>query len=441
MAAGGIRRGVLRTLLVVIGLVALMVLGAGPASASAADPPDPGKTETFTYDSGGAAYPYIVYTPTTYHAAHRAPLLVMTHGCQTTAEQQMRANLYNPIAEREGIVMLYPDVNAMEVSQPGPTARCWQFPDPNSWHRDSGDPAAIAGMTRAVMERWRIDPERVYMMGMSAGSFMTSIMAAAYPDLYAAVGIMAGGAYADGTCLFGAPGMPVQASAQLAYDEMGPRARIVPRLVMGGDADQGVSPACADKALEQGLRTNNLVLSRTQEGPISLTPASTREVAKPSGYSTTVKTYRDPAGCIIGERWLIHGMNHFWSGGTSDPKYKDFTDPKGPSGAEASWRFLRRYTKSATAMPCAEAPAASPPSHSPLPARCHARWLPLRLPGGTTAVRATVNGRRAAVRVARGQVFVRLPATHRARTTLVVRGRARTGKHITRRYSYNGCGR
>jgi poly(3-hydroxybutyrate) depolymerase len=155
--------------------------------------------------------------------------------------------------------------------------------------------------------------------------------------------------------------MPVEFSAQLAFNEMGSRARIVPRFVMGGDSDQAVSPACADKALEQGLRTNNLVLSGTQTGPIALTPASVREVPKPGGYSTTVKTYRDPSGCLIGERWLVHGMNHFWSGGTTDPKYKDFTDPRGPSGAEASWAFFRRYTKDTTGMPCAEAPAVRSP--------------------------------------------------------------------------------
>jgi poly(3-hydroxybutyrate) depolymerase len=109
------------------GLVAALAIAASPVAAVAADPSDPGKTETFTYDSGGTAYPYIVYTPTTYHAAHPAPMIVMTHGCQTTAEQQMRANLYNPLAEREGIVMLYPDVDAMEVSQPGPTARYGYF--------------------------------------------------------------------------------------------------------------------------------------------------------------------------------------------------------------------------------------------------------------------------------------------------------------------------
>jgi poly(hydroxyalkanoate) depolymerase family esterase len=422
----------------VVALLCVIALGTAPARAAAAgDPPDPGSTQKFTYDSGGNAFPYIVYVPTSYDAARPGPLVVMTHGCQTTAEQQLRANLYNPVAEREGFVILYPDVDAVEAAQPGPTQRCWQFPNPASWHRGSGDAAAIAGMTRTVMARWRVDPERVYMVGMSAGSFMTSIMAAAYPDLFAAVAINAGGAYADASCLVAGPGIPVAQSAQLARDEMGARARIVPRLVMGGDADQGIPPACADKALEQGLRTNNLVLGDRQDAPISLKPASVREEApaKPGGYGSTVRTYRDPAGCLIGERWLIHGMNHFWPGGTSDPKYKDFTDPKGPNGAEISWAFLSRYTKAATAMPCAEghAPAA-------VVKRCKARWLTVRLPAGANGLRATVNGHAAAVRIVHGRARVRLPATRRTRTTVVVRGRTRAGSRFTRRHAYRGCG-
>ena len=415
------------------GLLALAVaLAIWPATSQAADPPDPGSTQTFTYGSGVAAHPYIVYVPTSYDAARPAPLVVMTHGCQTTAEQQMRANLYNQVAEHEGIVVLYPDVNAIEAAQPGPTARCWQFPSPLSWRRDSGDAGAIAGMTRAVMERWRIDSERVYMVGMSAGSFMTSIMAAAYPDLFAAVGIMAGGAYADPLCLVGNPAStPASISAQLAFDEMGPRARIVPRLVMGGDADAGITPACADKALEQGLRTNNLVLGGGQDAPISLKPASMREEPNQGGYPSTVSTYLDPDGCLIGERWLIHGMNHFWSGGSSDPKWANWTDPKGPSGAEISWRFLSRYTKSSTAMPCAEVPA--PSVTAPASPRCPARWLTLRLPAGAKAIRATVNGRRAKVRLAGRRVRVRLPASTQARSTVVVRGRTKSGRSFSRR--------
>lgn len=416
----------------------LLICGVAATPAVAADPADPGSTETFTYGSGDAAHPYIVYIPTTYSAANPAPLVVFAHGCQTTAEEQLNASLYNRVAEREGFLVVYPDVNATEAAQPGPTRNCWQFPVPTSWHRDSGDAAAIAGITRAVMDRWRIDPERVYMVGVSAGGFMTSIMAAAYPDLYAAVAIMAAGAYADGTCLAGAPGIPAITSAQLAREEMGARARLIPRIVMGGDADQGIVPACADKALEQGLRTNNLVLGSQQDSPISLTPASVREEAATTadGYSSTVSTYLDPDGCLIGERWLIHGMNHFWSGGSSDPEWKNFTDPKGPSGAEVTWDFLSKYTKSETATPCTEA------ADTQARERCPGRWVKVHVPSGAKAIHATVGGNRTATRTRHGEFEIRMPAsTRRARITIVVRGQTENGKTFTERHVVRSCRR
>lgn len=435
MRAAGVRRLALVTV-VVLGLAGSA--GAGPAAA--ADPPEPGSTQTFTFGTGASAYPYLVYVPTTYDPGRPAPLVVMTHGCQTSASQQQRANLYDRVAEREGIVMLYPDVNPAEVAQPGPLSRCWQFFNPGSWHRDAGDPAAIAGMTRAVMARWRVDPERVYMVGMSAGSFMTSIMAAAYPDIFAAVAIMAGGAYADPLCLVGNPlSTPVSLSARLAREEMGPRARVIPRIVMGGDADAGITPPCADKALDQGLRTDNLVLGARQDGPIPLTPAAVREEANPGGRGSTVRTYRDPDGCLIGERWLIHGMNHFWSGGSSDPALKGFTDPTGPSGAEVTWRFLSRYTKSTTGMPCAEAPPPPAPAGAFPGRRCRPRWVTVPLPAGARRLSATVNGRPVTIGVRHGRARVRLPATRRARTSIVVRGH--TGRRaFTRRLARRGCG-
>jgi poly(hydroxyalkanoate) depolymerase family esterase len=407
-----------------------LVLCMWPAAAHAADPPDPGKTDTFQYGSGDAAFPYIVYTPKSVDPARSVPLLVMTHGCQTSAEQQMRANLYNPVAEREKFIVLYPDIDKAGTQQPGPLRNCWRFFNPESWHRDQGDAAVLAGMTREVMKRSRVDAERVYLMGMSAGGFMTSILAAAYPDIYAAVGIMSAGAYADPSCLFGNPATkPAATSAQEAYAEMGPRARVVPRLVMGGDKDSGVPPACHDKALEQGLRTNNLVISggSSQDGPIPLNPSAVREEPKAGGYPSTVRTYRDPDGCVVGERWVVHGMNHFWSGGSSDPKWASFTDPKGPSGVEVSWRFFKRYTKSATAMPCATAP-------------CPKTTISIRLPAGTVAASATVDGKRVTGKIKRGSLLLTVPPGLRETTAVKIRARKASGRKVTRRYSYAGCG-
>jgi poly(3-hydroxybutyrate) depolymerase len=188
---------------------------------------------------------------------------------------------------------------------------------------------------------------------MSAGAFLTAYMAATYSDLYAAVGENAGADFEDPECTFrSAAALPVTKTAQDAYTAMGPRARVVPKIVIGGDADQAIPPACADQALEQSLRTNNLVIDHSQTKPISLSPASVRHAQKPGGYSYTVSSYVDQYRCLIGQRYLVHGMNHFWSGGSSDPKWHNWTDPQGPSAAVASWSFFSHYTFTNTTRPC-----------------------------------------------------------------------------------------
>jgi poly(hydroxyalkanoate) depolymerase family esterase len=418
-------------------VVVLLVLVPGVAAA-ASDPADPGQTTAGTVTSNGTEYSYLLYTPKSYRPGRPAPLLVMVHGCQTTAETQMKANLYNPLAEREGFVVLYPDVDALGRAQPGPLNQCWKFAYPPSYFRGNSDAAAIADMTRAVMTQRAIDPERVYLIGMSAGGLMASADAAAYPDLFAAVGIVESAGYADGLCFTTGVGIPVALSAQLAFVAMGPRARVVPTFVIGSTGDLAFPATCAVKALEQGLRTDNLVVSGSQDGPIALTPAAVRQERSPGGYGYTVSTYRDPDGCLIGERWIIDGMPHAWPGG--DPKYQGYTDPKAPSGAEGSWAFFRRYAKSETSMPCAEAAVTSAASSAPVPRGCRARWLVVHLPAGARAITATVNGRPASARKAHGGVRVHLPAGPRARTTVVVRARTRTGRTVTRRHTYHGCG-
>jgi poly(hydroxyalkanoate) depolymerase family esterase len=322
-------------------------------TAAAATTPVAGTARYFTYGTGMVAHPYIVYTPRGWTPRQHLPLLVMLHGCETTAYEQMEANLYDPLADQKHFVVVYPDTNALENAQPGPLARCFQFFNPFDWTRGADDDGAIAAITESVVGNWDINSQRVYVMGMSAGAFLSADVAAEYPDIYAASGENAGGAYADTTCVFtSVASLPVTTLAQNAFGEMGPRARVVPRIVIGGDADQGIPPACADEALMQGLRTDNLVIDHRQTAPISLSPESVTHGQVPNGDSYTVSSYLDEHGCLIGQRWLVHGMNHFWSGGSSNPEWKDFTDPKGPSAAQASWAFFSHFTLSNTAWSC-----------------------------------------------------------------------------------------
>lgn len=338
-----------------LALTALIVLSCflWSAPSHAAAGPKPGSVETLTWGTGDNAHRYLVYTPDGFTPKQQLPLVVMLHGCQTSAYQQMKANRYNQLADRRGFVVAYPDIDSTEAAQPGPLRNCWQYWNPANWQRGAADGAAVAGITRAVVSRWHIDSQRVYLMGMSAGAFLTADMAATYPDLYAAVGENAGGAYQDFECTFQSTAtLPVTTSAKNAYDAMGSHARIVPKIVIGGDADQGIPPHCANKALAQSLRTNNLVIDHHQTTPISLTPARVQRKQVPGGYAYTVSTYVDQHRCTIGQRYLVHGMNHFWSGGSANPKWADFTDPKGPSAAVASWQFFSHFTLANTARSC-----------------------------------------------------------------------------------------
>lgn len=339
-------------------LSALVFLGGiGAAKAAAADG-DPGVTTRGEVTSSGSVYPYLFYTPNSYKPRQDVPLVVVVHGCQTTAEQEQALTRYDELAERKGFVVLYPDVDVIGQNAPGPIADCWKFYEPGSWTRGSGDSGAIAAMTRTVMDERSIDPERVYLAGTSAGGLMTAIDAAAYPDLFAAVAIMNSAGFLDQLCFTSGVGIPTPTSAQLAYAEMGERARVVPAFVLGGDEDLAFPWTCGREAMQQSLRTNNLVLSGggSQVGPISLEPAEVNRRRKPGGHDYTVSTFRDPDGCLIGESWQVHGMGHFWSGGTKDPAYSGYTDVAGPSAAKKSWAFFRRFRLSETAPPCSAAP-------------------------------------------------------------------------------------
>ncbi|HWU31996.1 MAG TPA: hypothetical protein VN108_03925, partial [Marmoricola sp.] len=72
--------------------------------------------------------------------------------------------------------------------------------------------------------------------------------------------------------------------------------------------------------------------------------------AVPGGYPYEVSTY-GTAKCIVGQHYVIHGMGHGWSGGTTNPKYASSTNPLvaasrplGPSAAMASWMFFSRFS-------------------------------------------------------------------------------------------------
>lgn len=347
----GIRQRWLRTGFIVLNC-GLLIAGCSRSS-------DPGHdtTSQIYYSNAFGSYRGLVYIPASVRSDKAAPLVVVLHGANTTAEEQIDSTLFNPLAAREHFIVMYPD-NETDSALGEHLVQAWRFYDPLEMQRDVGDPQAIAELTRQAMATWNVDPERVYIVGMSAGGWETSIMAATYPDLYAAIGIAEGGPYGIGLAGLAQPVGPTLLTPGLfalaAYAAMGSYARVVPMINFQGEQDPAATPASGAAAVQQWLMTNNLVVSGTGNSPFPLSPSQTVDVTPKTGYPYHVDIYKDGDGCEIVEQVRIEQMAHYWPGGSDNPKLKGFTDPKAPSGAEMSWAFFKRFRKSDTAPPCTE---------------------------------------------------------------------------------------
>jgi poly(hydroxyalkanoate) depolymerase family esterase len=316
------------------------------------------------------SYDYWTYTPSTYRASRPAPLVVVVHGCNTTAVEQINANVAEPMAERNGVVLVYPDFR--NEADPAPDsgestnesllgthpARCWRFYDvAGDTQRGLGDPAAVADITRAVMAKRRIDPNRVYVVGMSSGAMLTSVLGATYPDLYAAIGVVAGCAYLDGGTCWGRSATDPDTAVvqgQAAAAEMGAAARVVPVIDIQGDSDGTVPPRSGFTVMRQWMTTANVVTTGTTSGPFPLEPTSTTRGRVPGGRAYTTFTYRGPHGCLAGQHVYVHGMGHFWPGGSRDKTWYEWEDPTAPNGVDLTWSFFRRFTRTSTGGACTE---------------------------------------------------------------------------------------
>ncbi|HYD80145.1 MAG TPA: PHB depolymerase family esterase [Paucimonas sp.] len=291
-----------------------------------------GKFLSGTFSNRAGSRRYKLYVPAGYRG-ETLPLVVMLHGCKQDPDDFATGTGMNRLADEQRCLVLYP---AQTQGENG--SNCWHWFQAADQTGLGGEPAIIAGMTRQIMREYRCDPERIYVAGLSAGGAMAAILASAFPELYAAVGIHSGlpaGAAHD---------LP---SAFAAMKDAGTSAKIrpyreaVPVIVFHGDRDKTVEPRNGVVALAQGLAIDH-------RGADEFAWPGTVETVRGtsgSGRSFTRKIYRDRAGRITAEHWTIHGAGHAWSGGR---RPGSFTDPKGPDASKEMLRFFFGHRRHAS---------------------------------------------------------------------------------------------
>ena len=247
------------------------------------------------------------------------PLIVMLHGCTQSPEDFARGTGMNRLADEFGFLVAYP-----RQTQSANPQKCWNWFKPGDQQRDQGEPALLAGMTREIIAEHQVDPSRVYVAGLSAGGAAAAIMAAEYPDIFAAAGIHSGLACGSARDLPSALMAMKRGGGGAAHSRS--KRGFVPVITFHGDRDTTVHEVNSQEIVAAASAAAGVPLEvRTVEG------------RSKSGRSFRQEASTDPSGKVLIEHWTIEGSGHAWSGG--DPA-GSYTDPSGPEASREMVRFF-----------------------------------------------------------------------------------------------------
>jgi poly(hydroxyalkanoate) depolymerase family esterase len=260
---------------------------------------------------------YRLYVPADYERRELA-LVLMLHGCTQDPEDFALGTQMNAVADEFGLIVAYP-----HQPRRANASGCWNWFDRRHQKRGSGEPARLAGLAQALAKEFGVDNERIFAAGLSAGGAMAEVLAATYPDVFAAVGVHSGLPYrsaVDVPSAFAAmKGTAAAGSPPPAAN--GNRCR---KIIIHGGADATVHPMNGERILDQaGLGATPLkridLEWRTDGGRVSRT------------------VLKDPAGRPVAEHFFVEEGGHAWFGG--DPR-GSFTQTIGVDASRIMVRFF-----------------------------------------------------------------------------------------------------
>ncbi|MGA2980004.1 MAG: PHB depolymerase family esterase [Terriglobales bacterium] len=311
-----------------------------------------------TARAAGGSRSFKLWVPATLETGRAWPLVMLLHGCTHGAEDTAEISGMNEVANKNQFLVVYP-----EQSRLANLLKCWNWFHPKHQARDAGEPSILAAVVDQVRSTHNVDPDRIYVAGVSAGGAMASILAATYPDIFAAVAVFAGAEFKAATSASealaamkrGGPD-PVR-QGQLAFEAMRSglahkNRRRMPAIVFHGTEDTAVSPINADQAIAQWGKTNACLAVEHAENGFVLTekviegrvpdkvtdrvPDNVPDSA-PDGYAYRRHIYLEADTRLLMEKWLIQGLGHAWSGSLKPSRYGN---PKGPNASAEIWRFF-----------------------------------------------------------------------------------------------------
>ena len=268
----------------------MRALGGAPAGA-----PDGRLKDLTAFGSNPGALRAKIHVPPARPA--NPALVVVLHGCTQTAAGYDEGSGWSRLADKHGFILLFP-----EQQRSNNPNLCFNWFSPADNARDRGEAMSIRQMIAKIGQDHDVDPNRIFVTGLSAGGAMTSILLATYPEIFAGGAIIAGLPYGAASNVSqaleamraggGHDGTELGDRVRAASGHAGPWPHIA---IWHGTADATVAQSNADAILAQWLSVHGLGSS----------PATTEAVGRDSR-----RGWADAKGRIVIEDHRISGMGH-----------------------------------------------------------------------------------------------------------------------------------
>jgi poly(hydroxyalkanoate) depolymerase family esterase len=200
------------------------------------------------------------YLPGDQRIRQRLPLVVVLHGCTQNAAGYDTGAGWSTLAARYGFALLMPEQKASNNGN-----GCFNWFNPEDISRNSGEALSIRQMIARMARDHSIDPDRIFVTGLSAGGAMTTVMLATYPEVFAGGAVIAGLPYGIASNvqqalsgMYQSPSRPARELGDLvrnASRHKGPWPKLS---VWHGSADKTVNPSNASEIVKQWLDVHHL---------------------------------------------------------------------------------------------------------------------------------------------------------------------------------------
>ena len=257
-------------------------------------------------ESSGVTRKYLLYVPESYDPEKATPLIISIHGFVQWPAHQAQISHWNEVADEAGLIVVYPQGTGF----------------PLRWNTTLGSPDVIfiSDLINKLESEYNIDPQRIFVNGLSNGGGMSFLLACEMAERIAALGTVAG-AYSlpMEKCNPGRP-LPV-----ITFH--GTADRIVP-FDGGLESNRGYSLPPIPEWVEQWAVKNGCSLES--------------EDLPPQGEVSGVR-YSGCEGGVEVVFYTIHGGGHTWPGGEGMPEWITGKTTQDIDATRTMWEFFERF--------------------------------------------------------------------------------------------------